>query len=75
MRSGPACLKKIDKLSEAAENPDSREKVWEPQYTDQQTVWLALLPLIWGTLLSLGLGAIPWGVFYLVRWIVQGFKV
>lgn len=35
---------------------------------------LALLPLIWGILLTTGLGAIPWGVFYLVRWIVQGFK-
>gem|GEM_PF-3921188 len=39
-----------------------------------QSYTLALLPLIWGTLLSLGLGAIPWGVFYLVRWIAWGFK-
>jgi hypothetical protein len=30
--------------------------------------------LTWGVFLSAGLGALPWGVFYLVRWIVQGFK-
>src|SRR5262245_43598110 len=35
---------------------------------------LAILPLIGGLILSAALGAIPWGVFYLVRWIVQGFK-
>ena len=39
-----------------------------------QSYALAILPLIWGLILSAALGAIPWGVFYLVRWIVQGFK-
>jgi hypothetical protein len=40
-----------------------------PSYTP------TLVLFIWGVLVSTGLGAIPWGVFYLARWIVHGFKV
>jgi hypothetical protein len=35
---------------------------------------LALLPLILGVLVSTGLGLMPWGVFYLVCWVVRGFR-
>lgn len=31
-------------------------------------------PLLWGLLLTAGLGAVPWGAFYLVRWIARGFR-
>jgi hypothetical protein len=34
---------------------------------------MALRPLISGISVSTLLGAIPWGVFYLMRWIVHGF--
>jgi len=34
---------------------------------------MALRPLISGLFVSTVLGAIPWGVFYLMRWIVHGF--
>lgn len=47
---------------------------WIPPW-HTTTYTTVLLPLIWGFLVSTGLGAIPWGVFYLVRWIVRGFKV
>ncbi len=51
---------------------------WLPQSWDEHmhsaSYPLALLPLIVGILASAGFGAIPWGVFYLVRWIVQGFS-
>ena len=48
--------------------------LWATSMSNQDYT-LALLPLIWGVLVSTGLGAIPWGVFYLVRWIAWGFKV
>ena len=35
---------------------------------------LGLRPLIWGFFVSTGLGAIPCGVFYLMQWIVHGFR-
>lgn len=52
--------------------------VWAPSLAtngEYELYTMALLPLIIGVLLSTGLAAIPWGVFYLVRWIVYGFKV
>jgi len=39
-----------------------------------EAYYAGLVPLIWGILVSTGLAAIPWGVFYLVRWIAHGFK-
>jgi hypothetical protein len=50
-------------------NPVLRVWITPPSYTP------ALVVFIGGILASTGLGAIPWGVFYLVRWILQGFKV
>ena len=50
---------------------------WLPLWAtspSSQSYSLALLPLIWGVLITTGLGALPWGMFYLVRWIVQGFS-
>jgi len=42
-------------------------------FENSQSYSLVMLPLILGLSFTACLGAIPWGVFYLVRWIVQGF--
>ena len=49
---------------------------WLPQSweTHSASYTLALLPLIVGIPASVGFGMVPWGVFYLVRWIVRGFR-
>jgi hypothetical protein len=47
---------------------------WLPDTVTTSSYTLALLPLIGGVLMSTGLGVLPWAAFYLVRWIVQGFK-
>jgi hypothetical protein len=50
---------------------------WLPLWAtspSNQSYSLALLPLIWGVLISTGLGALPWCMFYIARWIVQGFS-
>lgn len=39
-----------------------------------QSYTLVLVPLIEGIILTTFLGAIPWGLFYLTRWIVRGFS-
>lgn len=39
-----------------------------------QSYSLVLIPLIDGIIVTTFLGAIPWGLFYLVRWIVRGFN-
>ena len=39
-----------------------------------QSYSLVLIPLIGGFIVTPFIGAIPWGLFYLVRWIVQGFN-
>jgi len=39
-----------------------------------QSYSLVLVPLIEGIIVTTFLGAVPWGLFYLVRWIIQGFN-
>jgi hypothetical protein len=55
-------------------------RLWDETYflplwtqTASGSYGLAMFPIVWGVILSACLGAIPWGVFYLARWIVQGF--
>ncbi len=38
------------------------------------TLWGPFATAVLGALVSAGLAALPWGVFYLVRWIVRGFR-
>ena len=56
------------------EYPEYPMTLWYKVPLDAESYMLALLPLLWGVLVIAGLGAIPWGLFYLVRWFVQGFK-
>jgi hypothetical protein len=53
------------------------ETDWLPLWATSpsgQSYSLALLPLFWGIVMSSGFSALPWGVFYLLRWIVHGFR-
>ncbi len=37
--------------------------------------WLLIFPLGLGSLLTAILGALPWGGFYLMRWVARGFRL
>ncbi len=58
--------------------PAHLDRLWFPSWAansmTSESYTLAVLPIIWGVFVSAGLGAIPWGIFHLVRWIVQGFS-
>ena len=50
---------------------------WLPLWAtgpSSQSYSLALLPFVWGIIISTGVGALPWGLFYLTRWIGRGFS-
>lgn len=54
--------------------PNILYDLWGPFWRDWSINKFVLLTGGVGVLLSVGVAAITWGVFYLIRWIVRGFQ-